>query len=402
MTGLWYTFFEEIKGDRLMGNGQLKKVFVAKVAEYDESIIKSEISAAFSSLGVDLSAFVGKKVVIKPNFIMKMSPDAAATTNPAVIGAVVSLLNDAGIRPVIAESPGGVYSAARLSAVYRTVGIADFPEKYDCELNLDVSKETVNYPDGKTTKTFEIIKPIADADVIFDVCKLKSHSLTKMSAATKNLYGTVPGLTKFELHAAYPDIGDFSSMLCDLASMICEKKTVIAVTDAIIGMEGEGPTGGSPKKIGALLVSESVFASDVVAAKILGMDVSTVLHLSEAVSRGLVPADINGTDVLGASPEEMTVSDFVLPRSQNVGVLEFFSKGKMGELFRPRPYVTKTCRACGECVRSCPQHTIELSGGRARINAKKCIRCFCCQELCPFKAIKTRRNPILNVISKIK
>ena len=385
-----------------MKDGHFEKVFAAKVAEYDENIIKSKISAAFSALDIDLSAYVGKKVVIKPNFIMKMSPDSAATTNPAVIGAVVSLLNDAGIRPTIAESPGGVYSAARLSAIYRVCGVGDFPSKYDCELNLDTSKETMNAQGGKTTKTFEIIRPIADADVIFDLCKLKSHSLTKMSAATKNLYGTVPGLTKFELHAAYPDIGDFSSMLCDLASMLIEKKTIVAVTDAIIGMEGEGPTGGSPKKIGAILVSRSVFASDVVAAKMLGIDASTVLHLKEAMSRGLAPEGAEEIEVLGAPLGELAISDFVLPRSQKIGALSFFSEGKMGELFRPRPYATKICRACGECVRSCPQHTIELKNGRAKINAKKCIRCFCCQELCPFKAIKTRRNPILNVINRIK
>ena len=385
-----------------MDNETRKKVFVAKVAEYNVNIIKNELAAAFSALGVDLSAFVGKKVVIKPNFIIKMSPDTAATTNPAVIEAVVSLCNDAGIRPVIAESPGGVYSAARLSSIYRTVGVDGLPEKYDCELNIDTSVETMNYPGGKTKKMFEIIKPIADADVIIDVCKLKSHSLTKMSAATKNLYGTIPGLTKFELHAAYPDMEDFSSMLCDLASMLCEQKNVIAVTDAVVGMEGDGPTGGSPKKIGALLVSRSTFASDVVAANIIGFDVSSVIHLKEAVSRGLIPDDIDGIDVLGAPVDELFVSDFVVPRSHNLGALTFFSSGKMGEIFRPRPYVTKMCRACGECVRSCPQHTIELSGGRAKIDAKKCIRCFCCQELCPFKAIKTRRNPILNAISKIK
>lgn len=385
-----------------MENGQFEKVFVSKVAEYDERIIKNEISAAFSALDIALSAFVGKKVVIKPNFIMKMSPDSAATTNPAVIGAVVSILNDAGISPVIAESPGGVYSAARLSAIYRTVGVDGFPNKYDCELNLDVSKETMNYPSGKTTRAFEIIKPIADADVIFDVCKLKSHSLTKMSAATKNLYGTVPGLTKFELHAAYPDIKDFSSMLCDLASMICEGKTVVSVTDAIIGMEGEGPTGGTPKEIGALLVSRSVFASDVIAAKILGLGVSDVPLLAEAASRGIIPDSADIIEKLGANVDDLVLTDFVLPKSQTIGVLDFFSKGKMGEFFMPRPYVTKTCRACGECVRSCPQHTIELGGTRAKISAKKCIRCFCCQELCPFKAIKTRRNPILNIINKIK
>jgi len=381
---------------------QLEKVFVSKVDEYDVQKIKSELCASFDALAIDLSSFAGKKVVIKPNLIIKKSPDGAATTHPAVIEAVISVLNDAGVRPVIAESPGGIYSAAHLKASYRVCGIEDAVKDYDCELNLDVSSEIMEYRGDKASRSFDIIKPIADADVIIDVCKLKSHSLTKMSGAAKNLYGTIPGIIKFELHAANPDIGSFSSMLCDLDRMLIGSKTIIAITDGIVGMEGEGPTGGTPKKIGALLVSRDVFASDVIAAKILGLTVADVPLLAEAASRGLIPESADGIETLGENVDGVVLSDFVLPKSQSIGVLDFFSKGKMGEFFMPRPYVTNKCRACGECVRSCPQKTIAIKKGRAKIDAKNCIRCFCCQELCPFVAIKTRRNPILNVINKIK
>ena len=385
-----------------MEKRQHEKVFVSKVDEYDVPKIKSALISSFDALGIDLPALAGKKVVIKPNLIMKKSPDFAATTHPAVIEAVISALNDAGVHPVVAESPGGIYSAAHLKASYRVCGIEDAAKDHDCELNVDVSSAVMEYHGERAARSFDIIKPIADADVIIDVCKLKSHSLTKMSAAAKNLYGTIPGIIKFELHAANPDIDSFSSMLCDLDEMLIGSKTVIAITDGIVGMEGEGPTGGSPKKIGALLVSRDIFASDVIAAKILGLTVSDVPLLKEAASRGLIPDTADGIETAGDNVDDLVLSDFVLPKSQAIGVLDFFSKGKMGEFFMPRPYVTKKCRACGECVRSCPQKTIEIKKGRAKINAKKCIRCFCCQELCPFVAIKTRRNPILNVINKIK
>ena len=385
-----------------MADGQNKSVYVSRVETYDAKIIKSELKTALDALGVDLSAFAEKKVVIKPNLIIKKAPDGAATTHPAVIDAVLSLCEDAGVRPTIAESPGGVYSTAHLEASYRVCGIDAVAKAHDCVLNTGTSSEKMTYPDGRSEKTFDIIKPIVDADVIIDVCKLKSHSLTKMSAAAKNLYGTVPGIIKFELHAKFPDIVGFSSMLCDLDQMLIGSKTVIAITDGIVGMEGEGPTGGSPKKIGALLVSRDPFSSDVIAAEILGLGVDGVPLLKEAASRGLIPDSADGIETLGADAKELVVHDFVLPRSQTIPALNFFSTGKMGKIMAPRPVITDKCRGCGECVRSCPQKTITLKNGRAKIDRKKCIRCFCCQELCPFVAIKTHRNPILTIVNNIK
>ena len=378
-----------------------RDVYVGAAETYDVEKIVSELRAAFDALNIDISRLAGKKVAIKPNLVMKKAPDGAATTHPAVIEAVLILCNEAGITPVIAESPGGVYSAQKLEASYRICGVADAASGHGCVLNTDVSSKKIACENGKSVKAFDIIAPIADADVIINVCKLKSHSLTKMSAATKNLFGTVPGIEKFELHAAHPDVSDFTSMLCDLAEMLCEKKEMICITDGIVGMEGEGPTGGTPRKTGVLLVSRSPFASDVVAADVLGFGEDGVMLVSEAIRRGLAPQRGDVT-VYGASVDSCRVPDFVMPRSQNIPKLKFFSEGPIGKLFMPRPKVTKKCRACGECVASCPQKTIKIEKGRAKINRKRCIRCYCCQELCPFAAIKTHRNPIISIVSKLK
>ena len=376
-------------------------VFTAKVENYDVGLIKKSLADSFDALGIDVSSMKDKKVVIKPNFIMKKAPDGAATTHPAVLDALMGLLAEYGICPTVAESPGGIYTAARLASIYKVCGVAAVAEKHGAKLNYDVSSKQMTAENGKTVKNFNIITPIAEADVIFDVCKLKSHSLTTMSAATKNLFGTIPGIEKFEMHAAYPDMNDFTSMLCDLASMICEKKTVVAITDGIIGMEGDGPTGGTPKKIGALLVSKSPFSSDAAAARILGLDDGDVLLLAEAKKRGFI-GDFENIHISGDGIDGVKVSDFVMPKSQIPPALGFFSRGAMGKIFMPRPVITNKCRACGECVASCPQSTIKIENGRAKINRKNCIRCYCCQELCPFTAIKTHRNLILKIVNKLR
>ena len=63
------------------------------------------------------------------------------------------------------------------------------------------------------------------------------------------------------------------------------------------------------------------------------------------------------------------------------------------------------CRGCGECVASCPQHTIGLTvkNGKkiARIRHADCIRCYCCQELCPFEAIRIKKNFVIRLADSL-
>ncbi len=384
-------------------------VAAARAEEYDFSKIKDVISSHFEALGITPEFFAGKKVAIKPNLVMKKEPEAAATTHPVTLDALLSVLKDMNVTPVIAESPGGIYSKTRMESIYRVCGIEAVAKKYGDILNTDVSWKHMSFKDAVVCHEFDIITPLYDADIIIDLCKLKSHSLTKMSAAIKNFYGSVPGVTKFEMHAAYPENERFIGMICDLCKMMCENKEIIAITDGIVGMEGNGPTGGAPKKIGCLLTSRNPFASDLLAEKILGFE-GTVPMIEEAKHRGYMPESIEKLNIIGEKAENLVVSDFVEPESTKKGgasALQFFTHGKIGELFMPRPVVDlKKCRGCAECHNSCPQHTIEMrekKGKRyAYINTKNCIRCFCCQELCPFIAIETKKNPILNLISAIK
>lgn len=384
-------------------------VAAARVQEYDFTNIRDVISSHFEILGVTSEFFSGKKVAIKPNLVMKKTPEAAATTHPVMLDALLSVLADMNVTPIIAESPGGIYSKARMEGVYRVCGIEAVAKKYGDILNMDMTWRHMSFKNAVVCHEFDIITPLFEADVIIDLCKLKSHSLTKMSAAIKNFYGSVPGITKFEMHASYPENERFIGMICDLCRMMCENKEIISITDAIVGMEGNGPTGGEPKKIGCMLTSRNPFASDLLAEKIIGFE-GTVPMISEAKRRGYMPESVEELDIIGEKVEDLVVSDFAEPEStktRGASALQFFTHGKIGELFMPRPAVDfKKCRGCAECHNSCPQHTIEMREKKGRkyahINTKNCIRCFCCQELCPFIAIETKKNHILNVISAIK
>ncbi len=375
---------------------------------YSEEKITEIFRRQMDALGFDKAYFANKKVVIKPNLVMKKGPEAAATTHPVTLSALLTVLKEKGVTPIIAESPGGLFNRQRLEGIYRTCGIFDVAERHGVPLNYDTDAVYLNFPSGKTVKRFHVLKAVAEADILIDLCKLKSHGLTKMSAAVKNVFGVIPGIEKFEMHATYPDYRDFGSMICDLCQMLCEEKQVIAITDAIIGMEGDGPTAGTPRKIGALLMSESPFACDIVGETLLGFE-NTVPIIREAVSRGLCPSDISGIHLIGDDIKPLILSDFAEPETaQNraVSAVSFFSSGKLGRFFMPRPKASlEKCRGCGECVASCPQHTIELTEKHgkklASIRYADCIRCYCCQELCPFGAIEIKKNLIIKLVSKL-
>lgn len=231
-------------------------VYITECPDYDENRLTDIIRAAFSAIGVDESLISGKKVLIKPNLVLAKVPDHAATTHPAVIKAVAVVLHELGASSITAaDSPGGPYNSATISNVYRTCGLSEIGLDY-LKLNTDCSFKTM-YTDGIKLKNLHVISPFFDCDVVVDICKLKTHTLTGMSCATKNLFGLIPGVEKFEMHSNFPRIEDFSQMLVDLSEMVLREKEFIAVCDAVLAMEGNGPSYGTPKKAGLILASRS-------------------------------------------------------------------------------------------------------------------------------------------------
>ena len=376
-------------------------VAVDRAESYDAERIYELLKKQFSALGITEDGVRDKKVVIKPNLVRKMDPSLGGTTHPSFVEAAARIAREWGASQVtVAESPGGVFSENSLKAAYRAGGIDAAAERGSAALNLDTGAGTMKYENGITVKSFDIIDPIKDADVIINLCKLKSHGLTMMSAAVKNYFGSIPGTEKFEMHARFPELPDFCGMIVDLCAMFHGCKYTINVVDAIVGMEGNGPTNGSPRKVGAVITSRSAFAADVVCAQIIGFE-DRVKTIEISKERGLVSDDI---EVVGERIEDVRVDDFKGPDSRTqpkFSGLSAIKNERLLKLFEPRPEIDSgKCVACGECVRSCPKHTITLNTKKRRavIEHKECIKCYCCQELCPHDAVKIKQNAILRLI----
>jgi len=206
----------------------------------------------------------------------------------------------------------------------------------------------------------------------------------------KNLFGCIPGLEKAQYHLKVPDRDDFAGMLVDL--MLAVKPT-LAIMDAVVGMEGEGPAGGTPRHVGALIASQDSVALDVVAAAMAGLDPLEVYTNKAARARGLGPASVDDVEVLGTDWRELALSDFQLPARDLSSRMPKWLAPRLRHWTTARPYLRDRvgCTRCKTCEKSCPVGAIAVSSDAGPVfDNGICIRCYCCQELCPPQVIALR------------
>lgn len=375
-------------------------VAVVRCKTYDVEAVKPALEEAVNAVnGLDFVKS-GMKIIIKPNLVSFKKPDAAATTHPALLEALVEMLLARGADVTIGDSPGGPHSLPLLNRVYAATGM-DRVEKLGAKLNRNMNEKTVDFPEGKVLKNFTYTEYLDEADAIIDFCKLKSHGMLGMSAAVKNLFGTIPGLKKPEVHYKFQNDAEFADMLVDLNEYF---KPRLAICDAVVGMEGNGPTAGTPRQIGAIIASKSTYYADVVGAELIGMNIDGLPTLQVAYERGFAPSSSKNLRVYG-DIRALTVDDFKAPPVRGLSfmrkgnVLHFISKAALEH----KPTLKKRfCVGCGECARMCPAKAIEMKNKKPHINREKCIRCFCCQEFCPRAAMVAHRPLAAKVLNKLK
>lgn len=376
-------------------------VSIVRCADYGEETCERALREVLVPFGGLDWVRPGMRVVIKANLVSAMKPEKAATTHPALLAALTRMLRERGANVVIGDSPGGTFAAPHLNAVYRVCGLSE-AEAAGAELNRDFSQKEAALPEAHTAKHITYTGYLDGADAIISFCKLKSHGMLSLSAATKNLFGAIPGIIKPEYHYRYPDPMDFADMLIDLNEFFLPK---LYLVDAVQTMEGNGPTAGTPKYMGALLAGKNPHKIDLLCAKLIGLEAKNVPTLRAAQERGLTPASAEELEVSGDA-EEFVCKDFVTVQ-KGTGTDFGAQKGKLlgaaaKTVLRARPKLKRSrCVGCGVCRNTCPAHAIVIEKGKAKIDRRACIRCFCCQEFCPKGAMRVHRTWVARIAGKL-
>ena len=368
-------------------------VSLVRCPDYERETVYAAVKRAVDLLG-GMGAFVrpGNRVLIKPNLLKASPPENAVITHPEIIRAVIRLVREAGAEALVGDSPG----FGELRRVCEKTGILGVVEEEGAAL-VDFD-EAVSLKNSGQFHHFEIARAVHEADVIINLPKLKTHGMTTLTGAVKNLFGCVPGRRKVQWHfKAGINHAAFARMLVELCALIRPRLTIM---DAVIGMEGNGPGSGDPRQIGLVLAGGDPVALDVVSSAVVGVDPVMLAIVRAAAEAGFGESRSDRISVLGERVEDVTVKGFRLPPQEHLEWrLPEWSRRFLKDALTTRPVINhRLCIRCGICQGHCPQGAISEAGKRLQIRYRDCIRCFCCQEFCPRGAITVGRGWALKLL----
>lgn len=382
--------------------GEKSQVAVAECQSYSLDEVLKATQTCMDFLG-GLASYInpGDTVLLKPNLLQAKPPEEYITTHPALVESVINLVRDAGGIPHVGDSPGAF--DRNMEKYWNITGLTEVCGRLDVEL---VNFETAgSYQKTRNGHDYHIAKPVLDADLVINLPKIKTHSLTTFTCTIKNLYGTVPGFTKVEYHKQAPQPSQFAERVVDIFAV---NQPCLHIVDGVIGMEGSGPSSGDPRKLGMILAGEDGVALDSFITHILGRNPLEVPTNRIAYEQGLGQADLGKIKVWGNAP---VIDNFKWPPKLS-STLEMIpgplARGLMKFWWtRPAIYPDK-CNQCKRCQESCPTGALKRPGTLTEdqkayipeFDYDNCINCLCCMEMCPQKAVYHDQSLIYRLISR--
>ncbi|PID39476.1 MAG: (4Fe-4S)-binding protein [Proteobacteria bacterium] len=347
-------------------------------ATYDDRNIRSVV---FDLLNSDEAPAIGAgtRVLIKPNFLVPAVPEKAVTTHPSIVRAAAEFALEKGARVQISDSPaaGGFTRLMKKGGYNEAFG--------DLDVDVRPFEKTISVDMGEPFGSIDVAKDAMEADVVLNLAKLKTHSMMMLTLGVKNIFGCIVGLKKSEWHMrAGVDRHLFGHLIVSIHEAVGPAYTIV---DGVLAMEGLGPgKSGTPRQLDLILGGKSAYAVDHVACLLVGMDPDKLETLQNAREMGVYDGavHING--------DLKIIDDFRFPElgSLNIGPKPlgwFMRKYVIQQPVADR----KACKLCGECWKHCPAAVISHTDRGVYFDTDKCIRCYCCLEVCPHAAIRAQK-----------
>ena len=359
---------------------------------YGQAEVAAAVDRALALIGGTAQfGLAGKRVLVKPNMLCDRAPDDAVTTHPEVLRATLRALKAAGADVRVGDSPA---SAIKLRRVWEVTGIEAVCREEAVPLVSFEGGEMrlVRHGDIELLVAAEAL----DADIIVNLPKVKTHGMALFTCAVKNLYGLLPGYQKTQRHREYPNPRAFAGVL---RALLAETPPQLCIADGVVGMEGDGPSNGSPRKLGFIAASLSPLALDIAICRAVGIPVERVPYL--AGNAAAKP------EIRGALPEGFPVQMKLPSTWKSLAVPHPIARFCARWLWVRPEFDSGKCARCGRCASVCPQSAIAVERGQTPKlgNPRKCVGCCCCHEVCPVGAIAMRTGPLLRlagVFSELK
>jgi uncharacterized protein (DUF362 family)/Pyruvate/2-oxoacid:ferredoxin oxidoreductase delta subunit len=323
------------------------------------------------------------------------APEQAVTVHPAVFHGLAEWFRQSGASLYFGDSPG----KGKPERVARRCGIQDVADQLNIPLADFRTVVRVAIPQAKIAKQLPLAASLLDMDGIISISKMKTHALTRITGAVKNQFGYIPGILKGEFHVKMPNIYDFSTVLVDITKAI---KPRLFVMDGIVAMEGNGPRGGDPRPMEVLLFSRDPVALDTVFCKLIRLNPDLVPFLPLASDLGLGIYDETKIEIVGDGLDALIQNDFkVIRKKPDLMISARHFPPFLKSIISPKPVIDRAkCTHCGSCVIQCPVRPRAVNWHPKHKDAppiydyRACIRCYCCQEICPSRAISVK-TPLL-------
>lgn len=379
----------------------MSTVVLLRCNSYKKDEVSKALKRGFDLLGGIHSIFSSlENILLKPNLLVGDRPEKSVTTHPVIMEVIAEYLIDNKFNVTYGDSPG--FGSMRRAA--ERSGIKQVMDKLNIVPADFETIEYVHYPEGLILKIIPMAKGVIASDSVISVSKMKTHGFTRITGAIKNQFGCVPGLIKGEFHVKMPDILDFSKVLVDINNFI---KPKLYIMDGIVAMEGNGPRGGNSVQMNSILLSHDPVALDAVFCKLIDLDPEFVPTMEFGLSSGLGTYLSDDIEIIGDDISPLINKKFNVVRKP----FERFASQKnfpvfLKNLISPKPVIDyDLCKNCGQCVLQCPTDPKSVDWDEnSKIefpvhDYKKCIRCYCCQEICPYNAI-TIKTPLLGKLIK--
>lgn len=363
------------------------RVAIISQPNYEPHSLKRAIHSAIVSAGFDLNSVRDRRVLLKPNMLGAYPPEMGITTNPAFVKAVAEIFIEARAHLSIGDSPDGVHP---LENVWEVTGIREV-----CRM---VGAKEARFEAAGSVKRdgVWVSGALLDADFVINLPKFKTHGLTILTLAAKNLFGCVNGMQKTAHHRKSRGPQEFAEAVVRVANAV---RAALTIIDGIVAMDGNGPSAGNLIDLKLVIAGTDVYAVDAACSKLVGLEPIHLDTLAAAKRMGLWD-DRAPLEIVGRGLEESKPGRFNLPVTYTRGMRDWWLTRLVlrriwsGQSVQPL-IDPVTCQKCRLCVEACPVAAIVQPDKEVapKIAVTRCTQCFCCHEVCPHRAINLKISP---------